>query len=968
MKIKYILSAIALAATTAAMAQQVTISPIPQSVAWGDKAYDSAGATYTLQGADQADADAVRALKAKCQVTDGAGGVTIVIGERGDAAVAEYASEIPEKAEGYLLKVEPGKVVIAGHDGAGTFYGVQSFLQVAAQPQVMSVTVKDWPDIVERGVVEGFYGNNWSQTDRIRQFQFYGANKMNVYIYGPKDDPYHRGRWRENYPTAQAEKMRELARVAKENKVKFVWAVHPGNDIKWNATDEQNVVNKLESMYALGIRSFAVFFDDISGEGTSGIKQAQLMNYVTDNFVRKHDDVDPLIICPTEYNRGWSGNTYHFELRDNMYEEVRIMWTGNSVVDFINKSDLEWINPRIGRKAYIWLNYPVTDYCGRHLLMGPTFGDDLNIEDMVSGYTSNPMEYAEASMVSLYSVADYTWNMGAYDSNASWERAIKYLMPERAEAFRLFCQHNVDLGVNTHGLRRTNESTEFKGVATRFNNGIAKGYDASLVSEMKAQFDLMVDAADVLLANTDQPELTAEITPWVQVMKHTGVRGQAVIDMYTCLNDKNPEAFVEAYLTYLENTRAQDKVMSRDFDGSIMRVNPIVAEVVVQPFIKQHLGNLIAEYRQNYDYRLDVFPAELLEKGEYYIKYQGKYLTNTNDGGTGGNPTFQANIDDVNPTRQHWTIQVDMESGRYKIVNAKDSRYLNEKGDFTVNNSTNPYEAAWHTYNLYRLNGKYAIQNGGSAGNKFWTANSTRISTSTENTLNTDRFIFEIVPVSGAIEYPMIETSKQYVIRDESGKYLTNTNPNGSGSYPQFRELNVAQKQNQLWKFTIDSTKKRYKLVSAKDNRYVNELGDFGVNAFYNDWNTYNLTEMGGLFSIQNAESAGTNYWVENNGRIEPKNVERAESFQFNITTYEEATDIQQALNDGTNIQCYIDGENLRVESAEPVQSITIRSVDGKTLRTVQSAPQISLFGLQGSIYLATVQTATATKTLKLAK
>ena len=128
MKIKSILSAIALAATTAAMAQQVTISPIPQSVAWGDKAYDSAGATYTLQGADQADADAVRALKAKCQVTDGAGAVTIVMGERGDAAVAEYASEIPEHAEGYLLKVEPGRVVIAGHAGAGTFYGVQSFL------------------------------------------------------------------------------------------------------------------------------------------------------------------------------------------------------------------------------------------------------------------------------------------------------------------------------------------------------------------------------------------------------------------------------------------------------------------------------------------------------------------------------------------------------------------------------------------------------------------------------------------------------------------------------------------------------------------------------------------------------------------------------------------------------------------------------------------------------------------------
>lgn len=968
MKIKHFFSALAMAISLPVMAQQVTISPIPQSVAWGDKAFNSATATYTIVGADEADVDAVNALKKWHEMAEAGGSVNIVVGERGDAAVAEYASEIPEKAEGYLLKVEPGRVVIAGHDGAGTFYGVQSFLQVANQPEVMSVTVKDWPDVVERGVVEGFYGNNWSQTDRIRQFQFYGANKMNVYIYGPKDDPYHRGRWRENYPTAQAEKMRELARVAKENKVKFVWAVHPGNDIKWNATDEQNVVNKLESMYALGIRSFAVFFDDISGEGTSGIKQAQLMNYVTDNFVRKHDDVDPLIICPTEYNRGWSGNTYHFELRDNMYEEVRIMWTGNSVVDFINKSDLQWINPRIGRKAYIWLNYPVTDYCGRHLLMGPTFGNDLDIEDMVSGYTSNPMEYAEASMVSLYSVADYTWNMGAYDSNASWERAIKYLMPERAEAFRLFCQHNVDLGVNTHGLRRTNESVEFKGVATRFNNAIAKGYDAALVAEMKGQFDKMVDAADVLLTNTDQPELTAEITPWVQVMRHTGVRGQELMNMFTHLQNQNPEAFIESYLKYQEHTEAQDQVMSRDFEGSIMRVNPVVAEVVVQPFIKGHLSNLIAEYRDKYDYRLDVFPAELLEKGEYYIMYQGKYLTNTNDGGTGGHPTFQATIDDVNPTRQHWTIQNDLETGRYKIVNAKDSRYLNEKGEFTVNNSTNPYEAVWHTYNLYRLNGKYAVQNGGSAGDKFWTASASRISIGTANTLNTDRFIFDIVPVSGAVDYPMIENGKEYVIRDENGKYLTNTNPKGSGGQPQFRILNTLQKQNLLWKFTIDTTKKRFKITSVADGRYINELGVFGTNVFYSDWNTYNVTELGGMFSIQNAESAGLDYWVINSGAIENKAIERAESFQFDIRPYDEATDIHTAVQPNDDIQCHLQGEWLCVKAPNAVQSITLRSTDGKTLRTVQSASQISLAGLQGSVYLATVQTATATVTLKLAK
>ena len=73
------------------------------------------------------------------------------------------------------------------------------------------------------------------------------------------------------------------------------------------------------------------------------------------------------------------------------------MWTGNSVVDMIDVADMEWINPQIGRKAFIWLNYPVTDYCINHLLMGPFTGNEPEATAMVSGFTANPMEYAHAS-------------------------------------------------------------------------------------------------------------------------------------------------------------------------------------------------------------------------------------------------------------------------------------------------------------------------------------------------------------------------------------------------------------------------------------------------------------------------------------------------------------------------------------------------------------------------------------------
>lgn len=47
----------------------------------------------------------------------------------------------------------------------------------------------------------------------------------------------------------------------------------PGQDIKWNEEDYNNLVNKFNLMYELGVRSFAIHFDDIDGEGTNPSKQ-----------------------------------------------------------------------------------------------------------------------------------------------------------------------------------------------------------------------------------------------------------------------------------------------------------------------------------------------------------------------------------------------------------------------------------------------------------------------------------------------------------------------------------------------------------------------------------------------------------------------------------------------------------------------------------------------------------------------
>ena len=755
MKNKTILSlAAALCVAATATAQTVTVSPQPQRIIWGEKAFDRPQ-SIQIKGAEEADTDAVALLNSHFTASNK--GVKVVIGERGDKAVKKFVNQIPDKVEGYYIRVAEDQVVVAGNDEAGTYYGVQTLMQLLSQPEVMKAEIKDWPDVLERGVVEGFYGNPWSHKDRLRQFEFYGKNKLNVYIYGPKDDPYHRNQWRDPYPADEALRISELAKAAAQNKVDFVWAMHPGGDIQWTEEDLKSSVQKLEWMYGLGVRAFAIFFDDIFGaEQSKGAKQAEYMNALNREFVQKHDDVAPLILCPTQYNKSWSGGSYLNDLGSTMDKDIRIMWTGATVVDMINKTDMDWINNQIHRNAYIWLNYPVNDFCIDHMLMGPTYGNDLDIAHQLSGFVSNPMEYAEASKVSLYSIADYTWNMGAYDADASWQRAMEYLVPLYTDEFRLFCENNIDLGVTGHGLRRKGESPRFNAALEEFGKAIAAGDTLKAAGILSAHFNEMIVAAETLVNSGEAPRLAAEIEPWCNSMKLLAYKGLSLMSMYRALAQKDAEGFVQAYLDYVDYDKRQMAIRSRDFQGSIKNPTPAVATTFVVPFIKKGVAGLIDEYKKSYDYRLDVFPHRLIENGAYFIKVNGKYLTNEQENVPRTAPQFKAERDMIKPQRQEWFISFDTETERYKIVNIQDNRYLNEYAMFSAGNSTNPYEAVWHSYKLEKnADGKYSIQNAGRAGNAFWL-----LSDDGKRILNSsllgggaaadekDRFVFEIVPVN----------------------------------------------------------------------------------------------------------------------------------------------------------------------------------------------------------------------------
>lgn len=516
-------------------AQVFHLQPTPQKYV-GSEDSVSIPARYSLQvGATLRGSAAEQLLAGLFPDAAVTADFSVCIGMKGDKSIRKYAARIPKQAEGYYLKIDKEGIVVAGADRRGAFYGMQTLAQLIALPKLPLAEVTDYPDVPYRGVVEGFYGVPWSREARLSQLDFYGRNKMNIYIYGPKDDPYHSSpNWRKPYPVQEAEQLKELVECARRNEVLFYWAIHPGKDIRWNTEDRDLLMEKFESMYRLGIRAFAVFFDDISGEGTSAEKQVELLNDIYHNFVKEKGDIAPLLMCPTEYNRLWTRleGGYLATLGGKLHPDIGILWTGDKVVACIDKPTMQFVNPLLKRKAFIWWNFPVSDYVRDRLLLGAVYGNGTDIDDDISAFISNPMEHAESSKIALFSIADYAWNMDAYKSDASWRRAVRYLMPGHAAALQVFASHNSDLGGNEHDFRRE-ESEQIRPALERLLDAYCREgkQDVAAASAVTEECERMIASADLLLASDENPALIKEITPWLMQFKLLGEYGREVLCM-----------------------------------------------------------------------------------------------------------------------------------------------------------------------------------------------------------------------------------------------------------------------------------------------------------------------------------------------------------------------------------------------------------------------------------------------------
>ncbi len=445
--------------------------------------------------------------------------------------------DLPNKEGAYSLRVSKDGITMQGHDDVGLFYAAQTLIQLAKKmPEglvIPQVEIKDWPDIPFRGSIEGFYGLPWGQQGRISQFKFYGKYKLNTYVYGPKDDVFHgfSNRWREPYPADKAAELKELVKIAKQNKVNFIWAVHPGADVSWGEADRQACVKKFEMMYELGFRSFAVFFDDVGGTGAQPEGQVEFLNYVNKEFIHKKKDVTPLIMCPTAYSG--RGGHYHDVMGAKLDKDIGIMWTGDTIVSDIRTDSLKSLNSHIKRPAFIWWNFPVTDYVRHALFLGRCYGVDKDSLGHMQGFASNPMDKPEASKIALFSVANLCWNAKTFDSEKTWKDSIRIMFPNCADAMQTLANHNSDGGPSVHNYRRE-ESKEIAPTIEKLLTMCRNGEKVSGTPEfarVKAEFEKIRRAGSTIRREVNNPALLEEIEPWLVQFDSLGAAGVASLNM-----------------------------------------------------------------------------------------------------------------------------------------------------------------------------------------------------------------------------------------------------------------------------------------------------------------------------------------------------------------------------------------------------------------------------------------------------
>ncbi len=439
-----------------------------------------------------------------------------------------------EKYDSYYLAINKDKIVILGKDSDACFYGITTLTTIFDQTYrtISSLEIEDYSDSMYRGFIEGYYGIPWTKDERIELMEFASKFKSNIYIYAPKDDSYHSTNWRGLYTEADLLNLKEQIAAGEQTKTRFAWSIHPfiSDPITRLNYDEgvNAIIAKFEQLYTAGVRQFVVSADDLyvsDDEGVDAALHRDLLN-VIDNWCKAKGDCYDLIFVPAAYcfqSEQYLGvhlEKYFQEVCNGLNESIKIMWTGEKICSSIETGKFEEFTQLTGRNAFMWLNWPVTDYAESCLLMGKAEVLNTTVETGTepnfTGIVTNPMQQAEQSKLAIFAIADYCWNINDFDIDKSYEDSMKFVEPTATDEFYELCQHLTNASL--YEGKYFEESTEFKAYVQNFEAQYNLGNKGS-IEDMIDLYQEIIDNANSYLINATNILLRDSIKPWIESLK-----------------------------------------------------------------------------------------------------------------------------------------------------------------------------------------------------------------------------------------------------------------------------------------------------------------------------------------------------------------------------------------------------------------------------------------------------------------
>ena len=177
--------------------KEYKVFPTPQKVTYGEGVTALRKQVNLVMG-DQLDVYTRNRLKSVLQDNQVsyttsksavAGATNIYLGVHGRGTQAEQnlsnvSAGLFDKIDAYALTIKDNSISIVGKDTDAVFYGLTTLKHMLKESQVpvlRNVTVEDYAEIKNRGFIEGYYGNPWSNENRKELMRYGSELKLTQY-------------------------------------------------------------------------------------------------------------------------------------------------------------------------------------------------------------------------------------------------------------------------------------------------------------------------------------------------------------------------------------------------------------------------------------------------------------------------------------------------------------------------------------------------------------------------------------------------------------------------------------------------------------------------------------------------------------------------------------------------------------------------------------------------------------------